>query len=171
MDILDAYRYCILCGSETEVKLNQRKCKSCHYRNFINPSPATGAIILRDNQVMLVKRGREPEKDKLDLPGGFLELDETFEQGVRRELKEELGVELRELKYFNSVFDKYMFDGVNDHIIVVNFIVSLEDDQIIPADDIVEAKYYDLENLPSDDIAFENIITTLDLLRYRIKED
>jgi ADP-ribose pyrophosphatase YjhB (NUDIX family) len=171
MDILDAHKHCIRCGSETESKLNQRKCKLCNYRNFVNPSPATGAIILKDHQVMLVKRATEPEKDKLDLPGGFLELDETFEQGIRRELKEELGVEVLELKYFNSFVDTYMFDGVNDHIIAVNFIVTLKEGEIVPADDIVEAKYYDLENLPYDEIAFKSIITSLDLVKQKIKED
>lgn len=171
MDILDAHKHCIRCGSETESKLNQRKCKLCNFRNFINPSPATGAIILHDNKVMLVKRGREPEKGKLDLPGGFLEIDETFEQGIRREVKEEIGVEAQDVKYFNSFVDTYMFDGVNDHIIAVNFIVTLKEGEIIPADDIVEAKYYDLENLPYAEIAFKSIITSLDLVRNKIKED
>lgn len=171
MDILDAHKHCIRCGSETEIKYNQRKCKSCQYRCFINPTPATGAIVLKDNKVMLVKRSREPEKHKLDLPGGFLELDETFEQGIRREVKEELGVNALEVNYFNSTIDKYLFDGVNDHISVVNFIVTLEDNKVVPADDIVKAEFFDLDNLPYEEIAFKSIAVTLDLLKDRVKED
>ena len=59
-----------------------------------HPRVGVAAVVLRDNQVLLVQRGRDPGKGSWGLPGGMLELGETLAEGARREVMEECGVEI-----------------------------------------------------------------------------
>lgn len=68
---------------------------SRHYPT--HPIVGIAGIVLDGNRVLLVKRGREPLKGIWSLPGGKLELGETLHEGVRRELREEAGLEVRVL--------------------------------------------------------------------------
>ena len=57
----------------------------------MSPIVGVGAVIVDGDRVLLVRRGQEPLKGEWSLPGGVLELGETLEQGVRREVLEETG--------------------------------------------------------------------------------
>lgn len=59
------------------------------------PRVGVGAMIMQDDEVLLVYRKRNPEKDHWSLPGGKVELYETLEDAVKRELKEELNLEIQ----------------------------------------------------------------------------
>lgn len=65
----------------------------CELCEFSNPKATITAIILRDNKLLVLKRNEEPFKGAWDLPGGYMNQKETPESAIRRELKEELGVE------------------------------------------------------------------------------
>jgi 8-oxo-dGTP diphosphatase len=56
--------------------------------------PAVGAIVLKEDQVLLVLRDQEPSRGKWSIPGGVLELGETIEQAARREVHEECALEI-----------------------------------------------------------------------------
>ena len=94
MHPLTKFEYCPLCGSHhfTVNGEKSRKCENCGFEFFMNPSAATVAFILNSKGELLVeKRKREPAKGMYDLPGGFADMRETAEQGVRREVLEETG--------------------------------------------------------------------------------
>ena len=59
-----------------------------------HPVPAVGAIILKDDKILLVKRGAEPGIGKWSIPGGSMEFGETMEEAVKREVKEETGLDV-----------------------------------------------------------------------------
>jgi 8-oxo-dGTP diphosphatase len=59
------------------------------------PVVGVGGVVIRDGQVLLIRRGSEPLKGAWSIPGGTLELGETLAEGVRRELHEETGLEVR----------------------------------------------------------------------------
>jgi 8-oxo-dGTP diphosphatase len=62
------------------------------------PIVGVGAVVVDQGRVLLVQRGREPSKGKWSLPGGMLELGESLEEGVRREVAEETGLEVKTIE-------------------------------------------------------------------------
>jgi 8-oxo-dGTP pyrophosphatase MutT (NUDIX family) len=88
------FKYCPSCGSEKIVFQRQKvfKCPDCGFSYYHNIAAATGCVIaVEDDKVALLVRGKEPCKGKLDLPGGFVDLGEGVLEGLRREIREELG--------------------------------------------------------------------------------
>ena len=84
---------CSYCGHAfTEAQSWPRTCGSCSTISYVNPLPVAVALLPVDGGILCVRRTIEPARGKLALPGGFLELHETWEQGCARELREETGV-------------------------------------------------------------------------------
>ncbi|HLN21786.1 MAG TPA: NUDIX hydrolase [Bacteroidales bacterium] len=107
-----------------------------------------------DLNVLLIRRGNEPYKDKWAIPGGFIQMDETLEQGAIRELAEETGIEnvhLMQLRTFSAV-DR---DPRGRTISVVFYTVIKSEDYTIKAgDDAADIKWFSTENLP--ELAFDH---------------
>jgi mutator protein MutT len=93
-----------------------------------NPVVGVAGIVLDADRVLLVKRGREPLKGIWSLPGGKLELGETLHEGVRRELREEVGLEVRVLKLV-EVFERITPDEQGRtayHYVLIDFLCESE---------------------------------------------
>lgn len=89
---LSQFKYCPKCGSEHFEIHNEKSkfCKDCGFVYYFNSSSATVALILNErNELLVCRRAKEPAKGTLDLPGGFIDMAETGEEGVAREVKEE----------------------------------------------------------------------------------
>lgn len=94
---MEAKKFCPYCGEMViEKSFGNRKhgyCQKCDIIHYENPLPAVAALVLdQKNQLLLVKRSVEPGKGEWCLPGGFLEIDESIEEAVLRELEEETGI-------------------------------------------------------------------------------
>jgi ADP-ribose pyrophosphatase YjhB (NUDIX family) len=88
------------------------------------PVVGVGAVILRDGQVVIVKRRYEPLAGRWSLPGGTLELGETLEAGVIREMREETGLDV-DVGPVIEVFDRIMLDDerrVRYHFVLVDYL-------------------------------------------------
>jgi ADP-ribose pyrophosphatase YjhB (NUDIX family) len=87
------FTYCPSCGSERIVFERNKvfKCPDCGFSYYHNIAAATGCVIDAGGRVALLVRGKEPGRGKLDLPGGFVDLGEGALEGLRREIREELG--------------------------------------------------------------------------------
>jgi 8-oxo-dGTP diphosphatase len=107
-------------------------------------------------KVLLVRRGRPPFEGRWALPGGFLELDETLEQGARRELREETGVELGAAPVEQlAAFDAIERDPRERVISVVHVAhVQLDEHRIEAGDDASEVAWFALDALP--ELAFDH---------------
>ena len=76
-----------------------RTCAECGFIAYASPEPTVCALVLDDaGRVLLARRKFEPEAGKWDVPGGFLEEDEEPLDGLRRELREETGLEIEPLE-------------------------------------------------------------------------
>ena len=94
------HRYCGRCGVPTEVAGGERamRCPACKLRNFPRLAPAVIVLITRGDEALLA-RGRNFPVPMYSCIAGFVEPGETLEQAVRREVREEVGVELADLHY------------------------------------------------------------------------
>ena len=105
MHPLEKFEYCPRCGSHHFVEngVRSKKCENCGFEYFMNPSAANVAIIKNSKgEILVTLRKQEPAKGTLDLPGGFTEIGETSEEGVKREVMEETQLDITNLRYFGS---------------------------------------------------------------------
>lgn len=113
------------------------------------PIVGVGAIIIHENQVLLIQRGQEPLKGEWSLPGGALELGETLEQGIRREVLEETALEIEPLQIV-EVFDRIVRDesgGVRFHYVLVDFLCRITGGTLCCATDAAAAHWLHREEL------------------------
>lgn len=154
------YKFCPKCGGQADKKLpNLLICSNCGYNYYLNPAP-TNAIILENEagEILLVKRRFEPQKGFLDLPGGFIEIDESMEESSFREIKEELGIDIKEVKYFASYPDIYLYQGINVKTLGLTLTGKIEGNPTLnPSDDVEEAIFFKKDEIPVDKVAFESI--------------
>lgn len=125
------------------------------------------AVILKkigsSSEILLIKRKSEPFKDKWALPGGFLEVTESLKEGVKRELKEETGVEVEDLVQIKAYGD--VDRDPRGRTISVAFIGFVEKELEIKAgDDAKEAAWFYLDKLPS--LAFDHSRIIKDAKKY-----
>jgi len=117
-----------------------------------HPLVGVGGVVIYRRRVLLIRRGAEPLKGQWSLPGGMLELGEELEDGVRRELKEETGLEVEPLDKL-TVFDRIMRGGadgqrVRYHYVIVDYVCRRKRGRLVPASDVLDARWVRREDLP-----------------------
>lgn len=97
------HQYCSRCGKPNEDKEDERakKCPSCGLINYPRLSPAIIVSVVRDGKILLARSTRFPE-DFYSVLAGFVEPGETLEDCVRREVLEEVGISVKNIRYFGS---------------------------------------------------------------------
>ncbi len=109
------FEYCPRCGTKALApdSIKSFRCPACDFVFFLNPAAAVAGLVVNpDGDLLVVVRNRAPAKGTWDLPGGFLDPGETYEQGLRRELREELNLDIVDLRYFCSAPNEYAYGGV-----------------------------------------------------------
>lgn len=154
--------YCPKCQTKLVHNGKSANCPNCDFTYYLNPAPTTVVLFVKDNQVLLGKRAIEPKKDLWDLPGGFIDVGESAEQGAIREAKEETGLDVKIVKYLGSAPDIYGDTLVPTLIFV--YVVEILGGEMTPQDDISELKWFALDQVP-EIVAFATVNTSLDLLR------
>jgi len=150
------FKFCPKCGNNLVKKfINQEQterlvCKNCNFIFYINPIPAVAVILMKNQQIVLVRRKYQPRKGKWSLPAGFMEYGETTEQTAIREAKEETNLKIRVKELF-GVFPG--FDDPRIHVVVIVYWGEIVNGQLKPGDDAAEVRFFPLTKLP-EDIAF-----------------
>lgn len=149
-------RYCPQCGgSAFHYKSdNSFLCENCHFHWYVNASAAVAALIVNEKgELLLTRRAVEPQKGMLDLPGGFVDVLETAEQALCREIKEELDVEVTDFSYFMSCPNEYVFGGLTVFTIDLAYICKIESFTKMSAkDDISGFEFYSPDKIPYAEI-------------------
>ena len=91
----EQHRHCSHCGSRFPFNRGwPRTCPACGRTSYRNPLPVVVVLLPVGRGLVVVRRNIEPSKGTLTLPGGYLDLGETWQQGARRELLEETGIDI-----------------------------------------------------------------------------
>ena len=134
-------------------------CPDCGWNYFHNPAAAVGAIIEVDEHLLLLVRGQEPHKDKLDFPGGFADPGETLEEALIRECFEELHIKLslKNIHYYCSFPNTYEYKDILYNTCDVFFRV-FPDALVLTPDneEIAEVKWINKNKLKPENMAFES---------------
>lgn len=145
--------HCPVCGSGefTVNNVKSKRCNACGFVYYANPSSATAAFIVRGGCLLVARRGKEPARGTLDLPGGFVDMDETAEQGLVREVKEETGLDVLNMDYLFSLPNVYVYSGMEIHTLDMFYSVIVADDAIPqPADDAAELIWVPIADVRPD---------------------
>ncbi len=107
-------------------------------------------MVLRGDEVLLVERGREPLKGYWSLPGGALEVGELAADAIRREVREETGLDVR-VDRLVQVFERIMRDAGGRpeyHFVLLDYLCEAVGGELRAGDDVSQAKW-----TPKDQLA------------------
>ena len=164
------FQYCPACASKKiQFSINKFKCPDCGFTYYHNTAAATGCVIQTVETILLLVRGREPAKGKLDLPGGFVDPGEGALEGLCRELREELGWEppVPEGKSLAEVFslfasfpNTYPYKNIVYNTCDLFFRVSvlnLTENDLCPQEgEIAGLRFLRPQDINLDDLAFDS---------------
>jgi NADH pyrophosphatase NudC (nudix superfamily) len=149
------YKFCPKCKGEFEEffehDYSRLKCTKCRFIFYDKSYPTVSALIIDDDRVLLSKRAIEPFKGEWDTIGGFLEKGEHPEEGLRREVKEETGLDVEIIKMLGFFMDTY---GGEDSTLNIAYLATIKSGEPKPADDVAELKWFSKNELPK--VAFKN---------------
>jgi NAD+ diphosphatase len=139
------HRYCGRCGTPTRDKAGERakECPACSYVSYPRISPAMMVLVTRGRDLLLARASRFPGGMYSAL-AGFVEPGETIEDCIRREVLEEVGIEVTDIRYFAS--QSWAFP----HSLMIAYTAEYAGGDMRPCDDeIADAQWFTLDALPA----------------------
>ena len=145
MGALVGWRLCPRCGGSLTHETDHLRCDACGEQYWANSIPGVQGILERDGRVLLARRGLEPRRGHWDLPGGFLEETESPRDGLRREFREETGLDVEPVELFRIDIEPYG----DRYVFSVTWIVR-GDGEPVAADDVDELRWFARDELPAE---------------------
>jgi len=174
------FQYCPSCGGKG-IRFDEKNkfdCPSCGFVYFQNTAAATGCVIQTGEKIVMLVRGREPGRGKLDLPGGFVEPGEGVLEGLVRELREELSWEPPILtgqspadffRLFASFPNVYLYKNIPYNTCDVYFTIAVpglsEKDLNAEAEEIAEIRFLRPGEIDLNELAFDSTRRAIEAFR------
>lgn len=155
------YKYCPRCG--THVHFNEQnmslKCNNCGFHLFINASTAVVVLITDENNRLLVtKRAFNPGKGQFDLPGGFVDPGENAEEAAKREITEELQLNINTIRYLGTHANQYPFSGITVYTCDIIYNCTVDTfDSLQSGDDVSAVQFMTQDEIELDAFPFESV--------------
>lgn len=163
------FHFCPRCGLKQAAPPpgNSFACAACGFTFFFSAANATAAFVCRvDGKVLFIRRAKEPAKGKLAPPGGFVDIGETAEAAVRREIREEVGLELTDIRFLCSHPNQYFYRDVTYPVLDFFFTARpVAAENATALDDVESLCWLDPAEVSLDEIAFASMRAALELLR------
>jgi mutator protein MutT len=133
---------------------------------------AVVAVIYNNNdEILLTRRKHNPFAGFLDLPGGFVNLHETAENAVIREIKEELNIDVSEYKFVATYPNEYVFGGIQYFTEDIVFLCRIADFSSISAnDDISDYEFRTIDKINIDEIGLNSIKNVIQYIKNKIND-
>ncbi|EJL71126.1 NUDIX hydrolase [Chryseobacterium populi] len=155
-------KYCPSCGKESLQWDGEKKwsCPNCDFRLYNNVAGAVAVVIRCGNEIYLTRRNQDPKKGKLDLAGGFVDPRESAEESCKRELFEELQLDINisNLKYLTSLPNIYHYKEIDYNTIDLfyEYRISEKFEASLELSEISETQWIPLSEINLEDIAFDS---------------
>jgi ADP-ribose pyrophosphatase YjhB (NUDIX family) len=163
------FHHCPRCGAKREAvpPAGPFVCAGCGFTFFFNAAIATAVFIERtDGRVLFIRRAKEPARGKLAPPGGFVDIGERVEEAIRREIREEVGLEISAPEFLCSFPNDYHYDGVTYPVLDLFFTARVpEAAQARALDDVESVCWFDPLEVRPDDLAFPSMRAAWECLR------
>jgi len=158
---LSVFNYCPSCGDDNLVADSEKSmhCRTCGFKYYINMS-ASVAVIIRNGagEVLFTVRKHEPAAGLLDLPGGFVDLGETAEQAVVREIAEELNLRVEKMEFVATYTNKYLYAGIEYETLDLVFNGTVDSfEGIHVADDVSGYVFRNAGSVRAEEIGLDSI--------------
>jgi len=158
------FNHCPRCGAGRtgEVDAIRFVCEACGFVYFYNVA-VSAAVVIEDSrgELLLIRRARDPGKDKLAFPGGFIDRGETAENAARREVREECGVRLDSVAFLVSFPNLYTYREVEYPVVDLFFQAKVASRQASALDDVTEVVWAPAASLREEDLAFPSHVAAL----------
>jgi ADP-ribose pyrophosphatase YjhB (NUDIX family) len=130
------------------------------------PVVGVGGVVVRDGQVLLIRRGKEPLYGRWVVPGGTVELGETLEEALVREMAEETCLRVEPVEVL-TVFDRIQREGerVVYHYVIVDFLCRWRSGEARAASDALDVAWASADELPGYDLPAKALEVVQDALR------
>ena len=152
--VLSDINYCLRCGTELIQQLRfgseRPVCPNCDWVYFPDPKVAAAALIVNNNQVLLVRRSNVPQQGLWTLPAGFVDAGEDPARAVERECLEETGLSVQVIGLVDVIFGLEHAHGA--HILIV-YRASVLSGTLKPQDDVDQVGFFEKDQLPA--LAFQ----------------
>lgn len=163
------FRYCPVCGSNEFHLQNvkSKKCADCGFTFYVNPSSAVACLIVNEhNELLVCKRAKEPAKGTFDLPGGFVDENESAETALCREIEEELNAEVKSLSYLFSLPNEYKYSGFTLPTLDMIYRVELKNNEnLTAADDVESINWIPLEKIDPAGFGLKSIRKAVEIFK------
>lgn len=161
------FDYCPKCqSSKIELKEEQcLMCPECQFTYYHNVAASVAAIIIYQEKILFTIRAKSPGIDLLDLPGGFADANESLEQALTREIKEELGLDIDKWQYFCSQPNTYQYENINYRTLDSIFISEQESLPLckLQESEVKKINWLAIDTVDFKDVAFQSIEKALKL--------
>ena len=152
MAILARWRFCPRCRAELTHVDSRVECSACGFVRYANPLPAVAALVVDDEgRLLLGRRAFEPDAGMWDTIGGFLDEEEDAVDALRREVREETGLEVEVGDFVGAFSDGY--GSGEDAPTALNLVYEarLVAGEPRPDDDVSDLAWFPRDALPTDD--------------------
>ncbi len=159
MEPKEFYKFCPKCGGDLIPGEEQLLiCGKCSFRFYINPLPCNAAILENEKgEILLVKRKYDPMKGYWDWPGGFIDPGESLEDSVKREIKEELNVDIKVMGIIGVYNDRYLYQDILHYSLCAAVSAKITAGQLKANDDIDGFEFFNKDKILKLDFAFPSI--------------
>lgn len=141
-------KFCAQCGTEltTVVESGRERpgCPRCGFIVYRNPIPVALVVAIQDERLLLVHRRNAPLANYWAPPAGYIEIDESLEEGAAREVKEETGLDIKIDRLL------HVYSRANAGVFMITFEGHVSGGSMTPSEDeVIEARWYGRNELPS----------------------